>query len=59
MHALIRSIPTQSGISVGPREFFGALYIIFLGKESGPQAGWFISALPRDFVLKRLQEASG
>jgi lysyl-tRNA synthetase class 1 len=37
---------------------FKAIYLAFLGKESGPKAGWFLSVLPRDFVLKRLQEAS-
>jgi lysyl-tRNA synthetase class 1 len=37
---------------------FRAIYLAFLGKESGPKAGWFLSVLPRDFVLKRLEEAS-
>ncbi len=37
---------------------FKAVYLVFLGKDHGPKAGWFISALPREFVLKRLKEAS-
>ncbi len=37
---------------------FKAIYLAFLGKESGPKAGWFLSSLPREFVLKRLEEAS-
>src|SRR3989344_750163 len=37
---------------------FKAIYLAFLGKESGPKAGWFLSVLPREFVLKRLQEVS-
>lgn len=37
---------------------FKAVYLAFLGKESGPKAGWFLSVLDREFVLKRLQEAS-
>ncbi|MEK7613225.1 MAG: lysine--tRNA ligase [Patescibacteria group bacterium] len=37
---------------------FKAIYLLFLGKESGPKAGWFLSVLPRDFVLRRLHEAS-
>ena len=37
---------------------FKAVYLAFLGKESGPKAGWFLSSLPRDFVLQRLAEAS-
>ncbi len=37
---------------------FKAIYLAFLAKESGPKAGWFLSVLPKDFVLKRLEEAS-
>jgi len=37
---------------------FKAIYLAFLGKDSGPKAGWFLSVLERDFVLKRLAEAS-
>lgn len=37
---------------------FKAIYLAFLAKESGPKAGWFLSVLDRDFVLKRLEEAS-
>ncbi|HVZ75892.1 MAG TPA: lysine--tRNA ligase [Candidatus Paceibacterota bacterium] len=36
---------------------FKAIYHIFLNKDHGPKAGWFLAALPRDFVLKRLREA--
>lgn len=39
-------------------EAFGAIYQIFLAKDSGPQAGWFLAALDRDLVLKRLEEAA-
>lgn len=37
---------------------FKAIYLSFFGKDHGPKAGWFLSSLPRDFVLARLQEAS-
>ena len=37
---------------------FKAVYVAFLGKDHGPKAGWFLSSLPRDFVLTRLREAS-
>jgi len=37
---------------------FKAVYLAFLGKDHGPKAGWFLESLPREFVLKRLQEAS-
>jgi lysyl-tRNA synthetase class 1 len=58
MHTLIRSIPVQPGITVAPKDFFVALYTIFLDKDSGPQVGWFLAALPAAYVLKRLKEAS-
>ncbi|GAH15272.1 unnamed protein product, partial [marine sediment metagenome] len=35
---------------------FSAIYIIFIGKDSGPQAGWFLTSLDRNFVIKRLKE---
>lgn len=56
LHAKIHEIKKDSGIS--PQELFSAIYVSFLGKGSGPQAGWFLSALPRDFVIKRLREVS-
>jgi len=37
---------------------FKAIYLAFLGKDHGPKAGWFLSVLDRDFVLKRLKEVS-
>lgn len=36
---------------------FKAMYQIFLGRESGPKAGWFLASLPKDFIVKRLHEA--
>jgi lysyl-tRNA synthetase class 1 len=37
---------------------FAALYAAFLGKSSGPRAGWLIASLERDFVLARLRAAA-
>jgi lysyl-tRNA synthetase class 1 len=54
IHALTHDIKEESGLS--PKEFFTALYLAFLGKESGPKVGWFLSTLDKDFVLKRLRE---
>lgn len=39
-----------------PKDCFQALYKLFLGKDFGPQAGWFLSALDKEFVVKRLEE---
>lgn len=58
----IESNPDASGEELQKKlhEFkeFKAIYLAFLAKASGPQAGWFLAALPRDFVLKRLREAA-
>ena len=36
---------------------FQAIYQIILGQEKGPRAGYFLSNLDKDFVLKRVKEA--
>ncbi len=56
LHEALHTLKTQLGVS--PPEAFGAIYQVFLGKMSGPQAGWFLAALDREFVLARLDEAS-
>jgi lysyl-tRNA synthetase class 1 len=55
LHTALHEIRKASGIL--PIEFFSALYGIFLGKGSGPKAGWFLSVLDRDFLIARLTEA--
>ena len=37
---------------------FAALYLAFLGRPSGPRAGWLLAALERDFAIARLREAA-
>ena len=54
LHAAMHDIKAETGID--PKAFFSAIYIAFLGKESGPKAGWFLSVLDREFVLNRLKE---
>lgn len=56
LHKKLHEIKEGQGIA--PAELFKSIYLAFLGKTHGPQAGWFLSALERDFVLKRLKEAS-
>jgi lysyl-tRNA synthetase, class I len=56
LHARLHALKDEMGLT--PREAFGAIYQAFLGKDSGPQAGWFLASLDRDFVLDRLREAS-
>lgn len=57
LHTALHEIRKESGIE--PAEFFSALYGIFLGKGSGPKAGWFLSMLDREFLISRLQEVIG
>ena len=53
LHALIHEVKEESGLS--PKEFFTAIYIAFLGKESGPKVGWFLSTMEKAFVVARLR----
>lgn len=54
IHAELHSYKER--FSITPKELFGGLYGMFLARESGPKAGWFLSGLPREFVLSRLSE---
>lgn len=40
---------------LAPKELFATLYRAIIGKESGPRAGWFLSILPREWLLERLR----
>lgn len=37
-----------------PRDLFSVLYRATIGKTSGPRAGYFLSLLPRDWLIDRL-----
>ncbi len=52
-HDKIYGFKDSSGLE--PKEMFSALYRAIIGKESGPRAGWFLSILPRDWLIKRLK----
>ncbi len=56
LHGAIHALKGEIGLA--PKAAFGAIYLAFLGKDSGPQAGWFLAALDRRFVIRRLQEAA-
>jgi lysyl-tRNA synthetase, class I len=53
LHELIHEVKGESGLT--PQEFFGAIYTVFLGKNSGPKVGWFLSTLDKEFLIKRLK----
>jgi len=42
-----------------PRRAFEAIYLAFLGRTSGPRAGWLLASLEPDFVAERTWAASG
>lgn len=52
-HNAIYEFKDSSGL--GPRELFQALYRLTINKDSGPRAGWFLSILPRDWLISRLR----
>lgn len=56
LHAALHDIRKESGLEA--KDFFGAIYKSILGKDSGPQAGWFLTTLDRDFLIARLNEVS-
>jgi lysyl-tRNA synthetase, class I len=56
LHAHLHALKEELGL--GPREAFGAIYQVLLGKDSGPQAGWLLAALDSGFVQTRLREAA-
>lgn len=57
VHARLHELKTE--VPIEPKELFKPLYQIFLARDSGPKAGWFLSVLPHDFVVSRLKEALG
>jgi lysyl-tRNA synthetase class 1 len=44
---------------VSSRDAFAAVYAAFLGRESGPRAGWLLASLDTGQVIPRLEEAAG
>lgn len=52
----IYELGKELGMKGGPT--FAAIYLAFIGKASGPKAGWLLAALQRDFVRRRLEEAA-
>ncbi len=40
----------------GTKESFAAIYLSLIGRTSGPKAAWFLLALPKEKVMRRLKE---
>ena len=55
IHNAIYDISKKEKIPI--KTAFISIYQIILGQENGPRAGYFLSNLDKDFVLKRVKEA--
>ncbi len=53
MHETIYAAKEEAGLQ--PAEAFRALYLLILGKQSGPKAGWFLASLDKDWLVGRLE----
>jgi lysyl-tRNA synthetase class 1 len=51
-HNAIYEFKEELGLS--PKDMFTTLYRALIGQTSGPRAGWFLSILPREWLVKRL-----
>jgi len=52
-HKAVYDLKDSTGLQ--SRELFICLYLALINKTSGPRAGWFLSTLPRDWLIKRLR----
>jgi len=52
-HKAIYEFKDSQGLQ--PAQLFTPLYQALIGKAKGPRAGWFLSMLPRDWLVKRLR----
>lgn len=56
LHSELHEI--KKSMEISPKDAFSAIYLSFLGKESGPQAGWLLASLDHEFVATRLYNMS-
>jgi lysyl-tRNA synthetase, class I len=45
----------KDSFDLPPKQLFSTIYQALIAKQSGPRAGWFLSILPRDWLVKRLR----
>ena len=55
IHTTIHETAKKVGIS--SKNAFRTIYKIFIEKDRGPRAGYFLQSLGKDFVLERIEEA--
>ncbi|MCQ2056305.1 MAG: lysine--tRNA ligase [archaeon] len=51
-------LDSSKEINLNVKNSFRLLYRVFIGKSSGPRIGTFFESMNRNFVIKRLREAS-
>lgn len=56
IHATIHAVKAQ--LQIEPKKLFAPLYTLFIGRQSGPQMGWFLSTFPREEVLRRIDSVT-
>jgi lysyl-tRNA synthetase class 1 len=56
LHNHIHSVARELGIE--PPSLFEAIYLVLIGRDSGPRAGNFLFALDKGFVIERFEEAA-
>ncbi|MBU0766564.1 lysine--tRNA ligase [Patescibacteria group bacterium] len=56
IHELIHKVKEESEIE--PQKIFQPLYQIFLGRDRGPQVGWFLSTFEREDIIHRLESVT-
>jgi lysyl-tRNA synthetase class 1 len=52
-HKTIYSFKDEFGLA--PKILFSSIYELLIDKDTGPRAGWFLSILPREWLVKRLK----
>jgi lysyl-tRNA synthetase class 1 len=53
LHKAVYEFKDQTDLE--PKQLFQTLYKVLIGKDSGPRAGWFLSTLPKDWLVSRLK----
>jgi lysyl-tRNA synthetase class 1 len=56
LHTHIHQI--KKDLDIPAKEAFTSIYLSFLGKENGPQAGWLLASVDKDFFNKRIDEVT-
>jgi lysyl-tRNA synthetase class 1 len=55
LHTVVYEVAEEEKVPAA--EIFSGIYLAFLGQRKGPRLGWFLEAMGREPVLKRLAEA--